>query len=145
MKIKHLTLSFLACAGLAGCAPSHTVETPYTVTCKDNAGAVTFEGLSKDGFVGSGDYAYTHVSFDTVDGRRHQQVGGLCTSRAASNAPYTVECKDNNGKVTFEKGLSESGFKGPGSYVHIDATDGSRFEQAGGICTSGKRAALKPN
>lgn len=144
MKIKHLTLSFLACASLAGCVNSNTAEGPYSVVCKDNQGIVTFEGHAKNGLTGSSDTVYAYVRIETIDGQVHEQSGGTCTSQATGDTPYIVECKDSQGNATF-KGRAKQGLQKSGSYVHIDATDGSRFEQAGGICISSKRAALKPN
>lgn len=195
MKMKYLTLSFLACAGLAGCTSSTTAESPYSVICKDNQENITFQAHSDGGLSGSsGGSTYTYI--EAIDGRRHEQTNGLCTSDRLPEGTYAVMCKDRQGKITFQgqsdkgllrdyisihtvdrrlheqmggvctslrrpdrlyavtcrddqgqelfTGLTDEGLQGS-NYIRFQTTDDRIFEQAGGICISSKRAALKPN
>lgn len=89
MKFKALTLSFVAAAGLAACdqmptAQAATVEATtaapaaYDVKCVDTQGRTLAEGQSADGLTNWGG-GQTRVIF--IDGREHQQAGGICTAQ----------------------------------------------------------------
>lgn len=88
MKFKVLAATFLASAALAGCgsAPSTPEEvaaaqaTAFDVTCRDNLGTVTFQGVSQDGIGGDSSSTSRHVVIKTLEGGRFEQYGGTCTA-----------------------------------------------------------------
>lgn len=131
MNIKRLTLSFLACAGLAACTVVKMV--PHTVVCKDNEGKVTFEGYSYRSLQGSSRSSH-YAKINATSGHTHEQIGGVCTSLSVPNAPYSMTCKDNQGHVTFQ-GQANDGLEG-GDHVYVQTIDGRAHEQMGGVCTS---------
>ncbi len=90
MKIKALTLSFLAAVSLGACdqlpaapaAPAREVAAApvpvYAIKCTDAQGRIVAEGQSTEGLTNWGG-TQTRVTF--TDGREHQQAGGVCIAQ----------------------------------------------------------------